>query len=244
MKTRAVVLTLCLYFICSPLSFAAIKVGTLFFDPPFVLSVGQGFDNDFMRLLCKKMNEECISIPMDYHKMYTALNSGQIDIAIGSIAISPARQQNYIFSLPYMLSKVQFMTLKHGMINSIDDLTGTSVGVIKADNTGGVTYNFLTNHYEGKFEIKRYNDIEDLVTALSSNEVSAALLHRSSVVYWVENSGDQFKALGGITTVGDGIGIMALPKNEALIQRINKVMVGMETNNEYLNLYNTYFADE
>lgn len=221
-----------------------IKVGTLFFDPPFVLSLGEGFDIDLVRLLCKGLNEQCELIPMDFNKLYSALNSGKIDIAIGGISISSDREQNYIFSLPYMICKRQFLVLQSSQIKTMDDLNGTTVGVIEGDPHGGVSYQYLVSNYQGKFQIKQYDDMEDLVTALSSGAISAAFLHRSSVLYWVQNGGNQFKPLGQVLILGDGIGIMALPKNQPLIQRINDQLQAMEKDNVYLNLYKTYFSQE
>lgn len=231
-------------FLFSSASYSNIKVGTLFFYPPFVLSLGEGFDIDLTQLLCKGLNEQCDIIPMDFNQLYTALDDGKIDIAIGCISISSAREQHYIFSLPYMLSKRQFMVLKNSTIKSVDNLTGTAVGVIEGDPQGSASYGYLRDTYPGKFKITQFNDIEDLVTALSNNQISAAFLHRSSVVYWVENGGGQFRPMGDVLTLGDGIGIMSVPRNQALIQRINQLLQIMEKDNVYLSLYNTYFADE
>lgn len=239
-----ILLPLLFCFLFSSVSYSNIKVGTLFFDPPFVLSLGEGFDIDLTHLLCKGLNEQCTIIPMDFNKLYTALDDGTIDIAIGGISISPHREQHYIFTLPYMLCKRQFMILKSSTITSVNDLTGTTVGVIEGDPQGGVSYHYLLDTYGGKFKITQFNDMEDLVTALSNNQISAAFLHRSSVVYWVENGGGQFKEMGDVLTLGDGIGIMSLPKNQALIQRINQLLETMEKDNVYLSLYKTYFSQE
>lgn len=223
---------------------ATIKIGTLFFNPPFVLSLNEGFDIDFSRLICKSLQQECVLIPMDFDAFFPALDSGKIDIAIGGISIPTNAQSKYIYSLPYMLCKRQFMILKDSAINSIEDLDGTTVGSIKGDEKESLSYNYLSIAYPGKFQVKLYDDIEDLVTALSSKEISAAFMHRSSVNYWIENGGDQFKSLGKVFTLGDGIGIMALPKNQLLIQQINGVLQTLEKDNGYLTLYSTYFPNE
>lgn len=229
-----------LYFFSISSVYANLKVGTLYFDPPFVLSPGEGLDIDLTQLICKKLNQKCDLIPMDFNQFYPALNDGKIDFAIGGIAISSSRAQNYIFSTPYMISEGQFLVLVKSKLTSINDLNGSTVGVIRGDPQGGVTYDYLVNTYSGKFKLKEYDDVEDLVTALNSNEISAAFVHRSSAVYWVQNGGNQFMTLGKPVIIGDGDGIMALPKNAAWIERINQILQGMEKDNTLINLYNTY----
>lgn len=235
-------LLLCFYSL-NP-SYAELRVGTLFFDPPFVLSTTQGFDIDLINLICKKMNEQCRLIPMDLHHFYTALDKKKIDIAIGGIAISSIHESKYIFSLPYMLSKGQFLTLKSSTISSVADLKDQTVGVITGENEYGVSSTYLRRTYGTSIDIEEYSDTENLLTALNSGDIAAALMHRSSVVYWVQNGGSQFKALGDVALVGDGIGIMALKGNEALIGRINQLLKAIENDGSYLTLYTTYFANE
>src|SRR3990167_8832986 len=132
-------LLISLAFYCSSTSLvASIKVGTVFFYPPFVLSPGSGFDIDLSKVLCQRLQEQCQFIPMNFNQLFSALNAHQIDIAIGGISISNMQTGNYIFSLPYMLSKGQFLVLKNGPLNSILELEGKIVGVIRGEGTGGL----------------------------------------------------------------------------------------------------------
>jgi arginine transport system substrate-binding protein len=244
MSIKSVLLSLIFGILLCSSSFANIRVGTLYFYPPFILSENEGFDIELLELVCQKLKQECDLVPMSLNQLYTGLNEDKIDIAIGGIAIPTAPDPVYIYSLPYLLSKGQFMTLKGGTVNSISDLNGTAVGVIYDTEDGGSFYNYLQSTYTGKFHLKFYNNVADLVNALNNKVISAAFLHRSSVNYWVQNSDNDFKRLGADVTIGDGIGIMALPKNQALIDQINLVLQQLAKENLYLQLYNTYFPDE
>ena len=232
---------------CSLIVFSAhanIKIGTVFFYPPFIMSDGSGFDIDFTKMLCQGMQVKCDYIPMEYHQLFTALDSGKIDIAIGGITISSASQVDYIFSLPYKLSRAQFLVAENNTISSIKQLQGNTVGVIKGKEGGGDFYDYLNTHFVGQFTIKQYDDIEDIITALSNNDITAAFLHESTCQYWMQNGGNQFKIMGQPIAVGEGIAIMALPSKAPLIEKINQQILKEEQNNDYLNLYNTYFANE
>ena len=242
MNIKILFLTLC--FLFSTSGYPNLKIGTLIFNPPFILSLGDGFDMDLTRLLCKRMNEQCHFIPMTIQQLYNALHNGEIDMAIGGISISPANKADCIFSLPYMLSKGQFMVLSDGPYQSLNNLKDTTVGVVQDDLNGGVFYNYLQTNYRGLFKIQQYENVQDLLSALNSKMISAAFLHRSAVNYWAQQEANDLKPLGPIVLLGDGIAFMALPKNKALIDRINVLLKQMEQDNTYLNLYNTYFANE
>ncbi|HHF7349938.1 TPA: transporter substrate-binding domain-containing protein [Legionella feeleii] len=220
-----------------------VKVGTVFFDPPFVMSINQGFDIDLIRTIFQRMKTSYEIIPMDYNQLFTALNDGTIDIAIGGISISPDREAVYIFSLPYMVSKGQFLILKNSGIKSIDNLLGGKVGVIRGEEQAGVFYNYLSVKYTNQFQLMKFDDMEDIITALSNKSITAAFLNQPTAAYWEQNGGGQFKALGEPAIIGSGYGIMALSTNSALIGTINQQLQGIEKDNTYLNLYGTYFSD-
>ena len=143
-----------------------------------------------------------------------------------------------------MLSKGQFLVLKKSRMDSIEELHGKTVGLLQNPLNGGVFYKYLLEHYSGYFKIKLYNDLEDVLADLNNKTIAAAFLNRSSVNYWMQAGGDQFKSLGPVFTIGDGIAILALPKNKKLIERINEVIDDIEKDNTYIKLYNIYFAKE
>lgn len=235
-------LVFCFFFPFS--SYSAIKIGTLVYDPPFVISAHEGFDIDLSRLLCERMKAQCQLMPMSSKQLYQALQLGKIDMAIAGITISSSRKADYIFSLPYMLSKGQFLTLSDSNINSVHDLQGSTVGVIRDELSGGVFYNYVTHNYQGQFKINQYDTVEDMFAALSNKTISAVFLYRSDVNYWNHNGSNMFKPLGPVVTIGGGLAIMALPKNQDLIGQINKLLQQMEQDNTYLGLYKTYFSNE
>ncbi len=240
-QIKALLVAFCFFF--STLGYSDIKIGTPIYDPPFIISPNQGFDIDLSRLLCARLQQPCQLIQMNGKQLYQALQEGKIDLAIGGISISSARKVNYIFSLPYLLSEGQFLTLKRNNIQSVNDLKGTTVGVIRDELSGGIFYNYLVDHYQGQFRINQYDTVEDMFAALHDNNISAVFLYHTDTSYWNQNSSEIFKPIGPIVRVGEGIAIMALPQKAELIQDINKLLQQIETDNSYLNLYKTYFSN-
>ncbi|WP_454784600.1 transporter substrate-binding domain-containing protein [Legionella sp. WA2024007413] len=242
MRIKTLLISLSL--LLSSISYATINIGTLIFKPPYIFSPKNGFDIDLAQLLCQRLKEQCDFIPMGMDELYKKLQQGKVDLAMGGIPISHDLKTNFIYSLPYMLSKGQFLILKNSEINSINELQGKKVGVLRNPLNGGLFYEYLSTHYAKLFQMKLYEDVEDLLADLHNKTIAAAFLNRSSVNYWTQEGGDQFQPLGEVHIVGDGVVILAPPKNQALIGRVNNVLKAIEKENTYIKLYNTYFADE
>ncbi|MFC3907640.1 transporter substrate-binding domain-containing protein [Legionella dresdenensis] len=219
---------------------AKIKIGTVFFDPPFVMAPGQGFNYDLIATICKGLQEDCQIQQMDFGTLFTAVTNGRVDLAVG-ISIDSQRKNNFIFSLPYMLSKAQFMISTNNKVKTIANLQNGKIGIIKEDQNG-ILYNYLMSQSTYQFKIVTFDDIEDLITGLNENTINAAFIHAPSLAYWVQNSDGQFAALGAPVTLGEGIAFMGLANQQALIQSINQQLQKMETDNAYLNLYKNYFS--
>lgn len=237
---RISLLFFCFLFLSTP-TYADIRVGTVFFYPPFVLGPIQGFDIDLLRDLCERMKQNCPLYPMEYNKLFSALSEDKIDIVIAAIIITPSRRQRFIFSLPYMLSTGQFLVRKNDPIKTTDELQNKKIGLVFGDRS--LFYAYLSNTYDNEIEITLYNDMEDVINALNNGEIAATLLPEETAEYWEENGGNLFRKLGKSFMIGDGMAIMAMPKNAPLIQEINTQLQAMEKDNAYLNLYHTYFSD-
>lgn len=239
----AVIVMSCFFF--STFSYSITKIGMQEYDPPYIISPHQGFDVDLSHMFCTQLKLECqFNFIKSTDQLYEALKNGQVDLAISGITISAVREKEFIFSLPYMLSEGQFLTLRQSKINSVNDLNGSSVGVIRDGLSGGVIYSYVANNFKGKFKVDQYDNVEDMFADLSNKKISAVFLYRSDVNYWNHNSGNIFKPLGPVITLGKGLAIMATPKNSNLIEKINKFLQQMEANNTYLNLYRIYFSNQ
>lgn len=227
---------------------ASLKVGTVLFDPPYVISLSQGFEIDLIHLLCQRMQRECDLVTMDYFSLFIALNAGQIDLAIDGIDlyISPnPLNEGFIFSDPYLLSEGQFLATKQAGIASIAALPkGSQIGLVQEREpvTQGIFYNAFTKKYGSQFNVKLFNDLDSLIVALRDGKIDAAFVDNNEARYWLLNGGDNFIVLGKPVKVADGIGIMTIPANSNLIQQINQQLQNIEQDKEYIGLYNTYFG--
>ncbi|HAT8674133.1 ABC transporter substrate-binding protein [Legionella pneumophila] len=220
-------------------------IGVPDFAPPFVSRSGGGefyfgFNIDLMNSICKIIEEECQYKGMNIQQLYTNLNAGKVDIMLAPTPIVSTAGTNYIFSLPYLPSNAQVITLKaNNDINSLADLKGKKVGTLKYTLYGSL----LAEHFQDYFDLVQFSKLSDMALALSNQKIEAIVLNTNAAKYAMSNSATELKMVGDQIPIGNGYGILALKNNAPLIMKINKALLQIEKDGTYLEIYNTYFSD-
>ena len=232
-------------FISNVLAYSdTIKVGVLKFAPPYSSLAGDGnhffgFTIDLMDNICQRLHAECSYISTTMNQHGNSLQQGIIDISFIPIPISTDNSGTFIYSLPYLASNGQFLSLKESPINSLADIKKYKIGVM----TETLYSVIIKSPYATDNEIKKYEKITDLISALANREVDVIYVNDSVAKYMVNNALHQFKLVGKKIPMGEGYGIMTVKNNAPLIQKINKALLDMEAEGTYLKIYNRYFGE-
>lgn len=222
---------------------APLKIGTSPLNPPFEILAEApnhfyGFDIDIMMEICRRIQRECEFVPVRFNNLFAQLNNHQIDLAISAIIITPARRQQFLFSMPYLESNGRFLTLKKSSINAPDDIQLKTVGI----RVGSPYKEMAESLYNGRLKVIEYPYTAELLTALSQEDVNAVLMDDEAAKYWVFNTDNTYEVIGTKLPIGDGYGIMAMPNATLLISQINKALLSMEADGKYLEIYSRYFT--
>ncbi|KTD62503.1 transporter substrate-binding domain-containing protein [Legionella shakespearei] len=221
-------------------------VGVVPYAPPFSSKSGSGdnyfgFAIDLMSQICKRINMECVYKAAPVNSQLSLLNQGTVDVVFTPQPITVLSNNDYLFSLPYLASDGQFLTLDaNKSINSAQDVTGKRIGVLK--NT---LYDSLlrTNHASDS-TITQYGAFEDMMTGLVNKDVDVIIMNYSVAHYLINNNVNSFRLVGNKIPVGEGYGILALQKNAALIKQINSALLSLEEDGTYLEIYKQYFGNQ
>ncbi|MGM9452000.1 transporter substrate-binding domain-containing protein [Legionella bozemanae] len=218
----------------------SLTIGMVLNDPPFSMSADKnhffGFDIELMTELCKQIKVQCQFKPMLFNKLFTDLNEGKIDLAIAAITITNERQRAFLFSLPYLASEARFITTANNSMHNLEKLTHKKIGIIE----GSLFKELITQKFKNN-SIKEYPSTNQLITALSQQDVDVLLMDDFSADYWIANNTTSFKGMGKPFPLGIGYGIMAKMNSLTLINQINKALKHLEKNGVYLSLYQKYF---
>ncbi|ASQ47186.1 transporter substrate-binding domain-containing protein [Legionella clemsonensis] len=217
-----------------------VTIGSPLFDPPYIItstSVIQGFDIDLMNTICSRLQWECQYKPLKFVDLLAAVRNNQVDLAIGSIVITPERMQEFIFSTPYLPCDGGFTVLKNSAINNLNDLQGKRIGVLRAREY----YPYLSENFINQFTIVPYSNYQDLFLDLKSGKIDAVFGNYFSTLYLAHQYPDDVKVLKEHFQVGEGLGIVASPVNQEKIDQINKVILQLQADGTFVGLYNYNF---
>lgn len=231
-------------FIPSAINANSLTVGTISFYPPFEIASDEqgqfsGFDVSIMSAICKRTRHRCQYKGMEFKDFFSALQQGEIDLAIGAISITPERQQKYLFSLPYYPSNMIFMALANSPYERHADISGVTIGLLSGDETEAV----LKAQKLDAFHLKRYDLVRKMLQDLIDKKIDLVFTDAASAEYWVSNSTNQFKTIGHKINTGQGYGIMTLKKNSHLMQEINQALLALENDGTYLKIYSTFIGN-
>lgn len=99
--------------------------------PPFeFIENGEfkGLDIDLTNLIGKYLNRKIEFKDLNYSNLFTALNSGQIDMSISTITFTEERSKNFDLSNSYYLADIALIFRKDQPIRNISDLNDKKVG--------------------------------------------------------------------------------------------------------------------
>ncbi len=160
-----------------------------------------GFDVDLAKEAAKRLGTEVEFKAIDWNSKEAELKSGRIDIIWNGLDITPERQENMLFSDPYMDNR-QIVFVKVGNDQGImaeADLAGKSIGT-QAGSTAE-TYIDQTEELKSSFkEFKTYGDYVSAFMDLENGRIDALVCDEIVGRYAMSKQDGKFEALD--VTVG------------------------------------------
>jgi polar amino acid transport system substrate-binding protein len=150
-----------------------INIGVLIDFPPYGIlnknNEPDGYDATVAKMLADDLGAELNLVPVTGPNRIPFLLSGQVDILVSSLAITPARAEKVDFSNPYAAIRIGLMAQVDLDIASADDLAGVSVAVARASGQDTT----ITEIAPESTDIRRFDDDVSAVQALLSGQVQA-----------------------------------------------------------------------
>ena len=201
-----------------------IVVGTsVLFEPmSFTDKEGRpiGFDLDLAMEIANRLGVELEIKTMAFADLFSAVEQGEIDIAIDSITITQERSKVVLFSTIYLTTGQRIVVHKDNMdIKSTEDLVGKKVGVQK-----GTTGEEEAIKYAGKENVMAYDDRKE-IGALKAGYIDATITDDINAATIVKTEND-LKIVGEVFSE-EYYGTMTKIGNKELISEVNKILNDM-----------------
>lgn len=183
-----------------------------------------GFDVDLAKEAAKRLGSEVEFKAIDWNSKEAELKSGRIDIIWNGLDITPERQENMLFSKPYMDNRQIVFVKKDNAqgIMSENDLAGKSVGT----QAGSTAEAYITGNEALKNSFKEFKTYGDYVSAfmdLENGRIDALVCDEIVGRYAMSKQAGKFDALN--VTVGpvSEFGIAFRKDDTELRDKVQKV---------------------
>jgi len=221
---------------------ASLIIGTLAFSPPFEVQSSNGeffgFEIRLMQEICARIKYQCVFKAVDFQDIAPMIDTGALDVGIASIIITPEKQKEYLFSIPYKSSDLQYLIKADSNFKTWQELHGKAIGTYNDSQA----FIFVKKQFNNNVQVKTYRHTIDIIDALNKQAVSAIVISAGQAMYWAANSNTAFKLLGERYLVGEGYGIVAKLGRDDIMNQINTALLAMEADGTYLKIYQLSFG--
>ena len=197
-----------------------------------------GFDIDLMTEIAKGLDLELEvkDVGFDALQSGASLAAGQCDIGASAMTITEDREKNIDFSEPYYDSKQTLLVPSDSDIASIDDLSGTKVGV--QQGTTGKLY--AEENAPEDAELVSFPSDAELYQAIKSGSIDAIL--QDLPVNLTHTEGGDYTIVEEYDT-DEHYGFAVKEEGaEDLLEGVNEQLAKLKKDGKYDKIYNEYFS--
>lgn len=219
-----------------------IVIGT-FAKIPLMTYLGEsgnfmGHDIDIAKEIASEMGVSIEFKDIFFPDMLEAVKTGEVNIAVSSITITPERSEGMLFSIPYFnAGQVIITRADNEDIKGPEDMEGKKIGVIKG-TTGEKTV--LELDYIDPSLVKHFDEEEDRAKSLLDREIDVFVEDVTGATGIVKNN-PELKIVGEPFTQ-ETYGIATKPGNKALMDEINKILMEMKRSGKLEEIENDWFS--
>ena len=198
-----------------------------------------GFDIDLVSEVAKELDVDVAYVNEDFEDIESGelLNSNSCDIGVAAVSIDGDRARVIDFSSPYFNAAQVMVVQKDSAIGELSDLAGGRIAV--QEGTTGETY--ASDHAPANAQIVKFNNVEDLDSALSGGTVDAGIYDNNIVGRAIKRH-PTFEVVAEFDT-GEQYGMAVKKDGDVdLLRVINQVLADIQENGRYDEIYETWFG--
>lgn len=204
--------------------------------PPFEnLEGGEvvGIEVEIMKLICEKLGVDLVIEQINFDAVLTGVQSGKYDCGMSGISVTPKREKNTLFTVPYCLAAQCIVVRADSSIASKADLAGKKISV----QTGTTAAEFCSG--EG-YELSQFEANQDAKLALTQSKVDAWVVDDLTAAEMCKGD-DSVKILSESMTTEPYAFAFAFG-SEDLVEEINKILTELINDGTIENLFKEFDA--
>lgn len=196
-----------------------------------------GFEIDLVTEVAERLGRPLTIENIPFQGLFSAVQSGRIDIAVSSITITQERLGSVAFAQPYYDSD-QSLTVAEGGPTTLEEMSGKVVGV----DTGS-TGDMWATEYTGTYEfgdIRRYEGLAPAMLDLQAGRIDGYISDIPALLYYVKDK-PELQVVARIVT-NEKYSMMFAKDNDALLNEVNEILTALKTEGFMTELHEKWFG--
>lgn len=186
-----------------------------------------GVDVDIAEEIAKDSGKEIVVEHIDFDGLITALVSGKADFVAAGMTITPEREESVDFSIPYVESIQNIISIKDEQLKTMLDLKGKKIGV-QLGTTGDLAVSDAINLKDGELngtgaEVRTYGDALEASQDLLAGRIDAVVIDKLPAEEIVKNNSDKLSTVK-FGEISEAYGIAVEKGNTELLNSINSTL--------------------
>ena len=197
-----------------------------------------GIEIDILNLICQQLGVELAIEQIDFDSVLPGVQAGKYDMGVSGISVTPAREENTLFTDPYCLAAQAIVVMNGSPVTCKADLEGKTVAV----QTGTTAETYCM---ENGYTVSSFTANADAQAALIAGKVDAWVIDDLTAAEMVklynEENGDTLVVLDEAMTTEPYAFAFAFG-SEDLVAKINEIITGMVADGTVAEIFAKYEA--
>ena len=196
-----------------------------------------GFEIDLITEAARRLGHTVEVVNIPFNGLFSAVQSGRIDVALSSMTITEKRLASVSFAQPYYDSAQSLTVLASSDATSLEDMNGAVIGV----DTGSTGDMWTTANSErfGFGQIRRFEGLAPAMLDLQSRRIDAYISDIPSLQYYVKDK-PQFRVIERIET-GERYSMM-FSRNSRWVEPVNEAISTLKEEGFVAELHERWFG--
>ncbi|PYE84857.1 transporter substrate-binding domain-containing protein [Pseudoroseicyclus aestuarii] len=217
------------------------------FYAPDASGAWSGWEIDFMNAVCDRIGAECVVTPVAWEGIIPALNTGKIDMIIGSMGITPERAEQIAFSDKYYDTPTGVVALASTDVQPTPEgVTGAYLGA----QSGSIQENYVAQYFaETAADVRIYQTLDEELQDLAAGRIDAVVGDTLAMQPFIDSEAGQAccEYRGAVENdpdvLGRGVGIGLRKDDTELLETVNAAIAEIRSDGTYEEISAPYFGD-
>jgi len=196
-----------------------------------------GFEIDLATEIGKRLGREVTFENIPFNGLFSAVQSGRINMAMSSITITQKRLAEVSFAQPYYDSDQSLTVTAASGLKGLDEMKGKIIGV-DTGSTGDMWATEKSAEY-GFSDIRRFEGLAPAMLDLGNGRIDGYISDIPALQYYVKDKAE-FAVVERILT-GEQYSMM-FAKDDALAAEVSEVLSAMKTEGFVAATHNKWFG--